>query len=228
MNTKRLYGDGIVFTFGNHIYWLFMLNLYFILANVVFLVFFMTLERDFSNIPLYFLALIPTGPSISALLYCLDKMIKEKDLSPTKDFFAGYKKNFKDSMKLWIPLLVLLFIFFVDLKYFILSESSFSLVLAIFFLLASGLIFLIMLNSLIINMNFAFRLRDLYRLSAYYIIRKLKITLGNIGIIFISFFIVSLTTNFLIIIFASLIIYLILLNSKDLVEDVQTNFTKSE
>ncbi|WP_010677920.1 YesL family protein [Bacillus timonensis] len=228
MNTKRVYGEGIVFTLGNHIYWLFMLNLYFVLTNVVFLLFFMTLERDFSNIPLYFLALIPTGPSISALFYCLDKMLKDKDLSPTKDFFTGYKKNFKDSMKLWIPSLVLLFVFFVDLQYFIVSESSFSTVLSIFFLLASGLISLMVLNAFIINLNFAFRLRDLYRLSAYYIIRKLKITLGNIGIIFISLFIISLTNNFLILFFAILIFYLILLNSKDLVEDVQTNFTKSE
>src|SRR5690625_6434312 len=91
MGNKREFGEGALTTFTNYVYWLMVLNFYFILTNIVFLFFFLALEPSFSNIILYFLALVPTGPSIYALYYSPAKLVKEKKISPTKDFFYVYK-----------------------------------------------------------------------------------------------------------------------------------------
>src|SRR3954447_1545611 len=165
---KRQFGEGTLFSVTNHIYWLLMTNIYFIISNAIFLFFFMTLEPTFSNITLYFLALILTGPSISALFYSIGKLIREKELSPLKDFFHGYKINFKDTMKFWLPLLFVLYILFVDLHYFNSTPSIMNTVLAIVFLIAIILVIIIVMYVFLINAGFKLRLKDIWKLSIYY------------------------------------------------------------
>src|SRR5690625_3586484 len=118
MENKKEFGQGAFSTFTNHVYWLMVVNFYFVFSNIIFLSFYFTLEPVISNITIYFLALIPTGPSIAALYYSISKIIHEKDLSPTKDFFYGYKVNFKDALKLWLPLLAVIFVLILDIQYF--------------------------------------------------------------------------------------------------------------
>src|SRR4051794_22180445 len=109
MNQKNILGEGLFFKITNLIYALLMTNFYFVLTNIIGLFFFLTLEPTFSNVTIYFLALIPTGPAISALIYSIGKLIREKELSPSKDYFHGYKINFKDTMKFWLPLLLVVY-----------------------------------------------------------------------------------------------------------------------
>ena len=52
-----------VFTFSNYVYWIVFTNIYFIAINALFIFFFMTLTKSFSNIGLYALALIPSVPA---------------------------------------------------------------------------------------------------------------------------------------------------------------------
>ncbi|MCM3694176.1 YesL family protein [Neobacillus niacini] len=224
---KRQFGEGLLFSLTSHIYWLIMTNIYFILCNVLFLFFFMTLEPSFSNITIYFLALIPTGPSISALFYSIGKLIREKDLSPLRDFFHGYKINFIDTMKFWLPLLVVLYILFVDLQYFNSNATTINNILSVLFSIAMILMIIFVMYVFLINAGFTFRLKDIWKLSVYYSFMKLKITFGNIGIIIILLFLSSLISDFLIVFTASLVCYLFMLNSKDVVDDIKIKFIES-
>lgn len=227
MDSKDFSG-GPIYTFANYIYWFILLTFYFSITNIIFFIFLLFLERDFSNISLYLLSLVPTGPALSALFYCFDKMVKEKDLVPTRDFFSGYRKNFKDALKLWIPSLFIMFILIVDLQYHFVRDTTFSNIMSIFFLLLIVLFFLILLYAMQINTFFIFRIRDIYRLSAYYIVMNLKETLGNLGIVFVSLFVASITSNFLLVFFICVILYLIFLNSRIVLQDVKNNFIETE
>src|SRR5699024_3636152 len=101
MENKKEFGQGPFSTFTNHVYWLMVVNFYFVFSNIFFLFFYFTLEPVISNIIIYFLALIPTCPSIAALYDTISEIIHEKHISPTKDFFYCYKINFKEALKLW-------------------------------------------------------------------------------------------------------------------------------
>lgn len=226
MASKREFGEGALTTFTNYVYWLMILNFYFILTNIVFLFFFLALEPSFSNIILYFLALIPTGPSISALYYATAKLVKEKEISPTKDFFYGYKINFKDTLKLWLPALLVLLIIIVDLQYFYAKATTFNQVLAGIFFVALVIILILLLYVFPINAQFKFRIRDIYRLSVYYVFKTIRVTTGNIAILFLTAFIMFMTSDFIILFMASLVCYLLTLNNQAAMEDVKLNFVK--
>jgi|SRR5690625_160674 len=228
MGNKREFGEGLLSTFTNFVYWLMVLNVYFILTNIVFLFFFLALEPSFSNIILYFLALIPTGPSISALYYSTAKLVKEKEISPTKDFFHGYKINVIDSLKLWLPALTVLFIIVVDLQYFYAKATTFNQVLAGIFFVALVFILILLLYVFPINAQFKFRIRDIYRLSVYYVFKTMRVTTGNIAILFLTAFIMFVTSDFIILFLASLVCYILTLNNQAAMEDVKLNFVKED
>lgn len=223
MESKQEFGQGILFTITNYIYWLFLSNIYFILANSIFLFFFMTLQQSFSNIILYFLALIPTGPAISALYYSMEKLIRTKELSPTKDFFEGYKKNLKDTLLLWIPILSVFFILLVDFQYLQGSNQILANVMLLLMIIGATLT----MNILAINTRFKFRIRDIYKLAVYYSFNKFKNTIGGMFIIFLVGVLTVLTTNFLILFISSIVAYLLIVNAKGMLNDIESNFLKT-
>ncbi|MBA4493481.1 DUF624 domain-containing protein [Paenactinomyces guangxiensis] len=228
MQKRKEFGDGLLFRLTNYIYCLLMTNIYFVLSNMIFLFFFMTLKPSFSNITIYFLALTLTGPSISALLYSIGKLIREKELSPLKDFFHGYKINFKDTMKFWLPLLLVLYILFVDLQYFNANPSTINNVLSAVFLIGIILMIILSMYAFLINAGFKFRLKDIWKLSIYYSFKKVKITFGNLGIVIISMFLTSIISDVLIVCIPSLVCYLFMLNSKEIMEDIKVNFCQPQ
>lgn len=223
MESKQEFGQGILYTITNYIYWLFLSNIYFILANSIFLFFFMTLQQSFSNIILYFLALIPTGPAISALYYSMEKLIRTKELSPTKDFFEGYKKNLKDTLLLWIPILIVFFILLVDFQYLQGSNQILANVMLLLMIIGATLT----MNILAINTRFKFRIRDIYKLAVYYSFNKFKNTIGGMFIIFLVGVLTVLTTNFLILFISSIVAYLLIVNAKGMLNDIESNFLKT-
>lgn len=222
----KAFGQGIFFVISNYIYWFALTNIYFILCNLIFLIAFMTLEPVFSNMILIFIALIPTGPAITALCFVMDKLIQEGEISPTKDFFYGYKLNFKDTLKVWLPLLAAIFILIMDLQYFYQENTTFNQIMAIVFLVGLGFLIGVLLYVFPITAKYKFRIRDTYKLSIYFSFKQIKITTGNIGILIIAVFLMFITTDFLFLFIASILSYLLTLNSRKVMEEVQINYTK--
>lgn len=224
MSQRREFGQGILFTYTNYIYWFILTNIYFVFCNVIFLVAFITLEPVFSNTILIFIALIPTGPAITALCYVMDKLVREKEISPTKDFIYGYQLNFKDTLKVWLPMLGAIFILVIDLQYFQLENTKTNQVLAIVFLIMLFLFIYFLFYVFPITAKFKFRTRDVYKLSLYYSFKKFKKSTGNMGIIFITLFLMYITTSFLILFIASILTYILTLNSKEVIDDIESNY----
>ncbi|KKI91547.1 hypothetical protein WQ54_14230 [Bacillus sp. SA1-12] len=226
MEEKKEFGQGILFIATNYIYWLLITNIYFILTNSLFIFFFMTLKPSFSNIIVYFLALLPTGPAIAALCYSMEKLVRTKELSPTRDFFYGYRKNIKDTFSVWLPILIVYFILLVDLQYLRQSASETSQILSIVIFILTIVWTTLCLNVLIINSRYKFRVRDVWKLSVYYSFMKFKNTFGNLLILFIVGFLTVMTTDFFIVFTASIIAFLMMLNMKEMLGDIEMNFLK--
>ncbi|GIN57035.1 hypothetical protein J8TS2_13540 [Lederbergia ruris] len=226
MNKQQEFGQGILSVVTNHIYWFMLTNIYFVFCNLIFLIAFMTLEPELSNMILIFIALIPTGPAITALCYVMDKLVREKEISPTRDFFYGYKINFKDTLKVWLPMLAAIFILIIDLQYFYQESTKINQIMAIVFLVGLGFLICILLYVFPITAKFKFRMRDVFKLSFYYSFKKLKITTGNIGILIIALFLMIITTDFLFIFIASVLSYVLTLNSRAVIDDIEENYTK--
>ncbi|MDC3416902.1 YesL family protein [Aquibacillus salsiterrae] len=228
MDNGKQFGEGILSVISNNIYWLALINVYFVACNILFLFFFLTLIPSFSNTVIYFLALIPTGPAVAALFYTLGKLIREKEVSPTKDFFYGYRLNFRDSLKVWLPMLLVIFILVVDIQYFNVEPTTRNQVLAGIFLVVLILLATILNYVFLISANFKFRVRDIYRLSMYYSFTRIKITTGNIGIIVMTLFFMFIISDFMILFVASVVGYFLVLNSRAILEDIKENFVKQE
>lgn len=222
----REFGQGILSIVTNHIYALALINVYFILCNGLFLVAFLLLIPSFSNMAIYFLALIPSGPAITAMFSTVSKLVREKEIAPTKDFFTSYKNDFVSTMKVWLPLLAVLLILVVDFYYFNVNPSSMNQVLAGIFLVALLLVSTFSFYVFYIHAQFHFRVRDIYRLAVYYSFMKVKATTGNIAIAIIAFFLMSVLSDFILLFIASLICYAVVLNSQTVRNDVKQHFVE--
>ncbi|PMC38614.1 hypothetical protein CJ195_09155 [Bacillus sp. UMB0899] len=227
MDEKNQFGQGILYTFTNYVYAFLLTNIYFVLTNGLLIFFIMTLEPSFSNILLYFLALIPTGPAVAALYYSMEKLVRTKELSPTHDFFYGFKKNVKDILSIWFPILLVYFILIVDLQYLRQTPTELNQILSIVIFVLIVLWTMLILNAVAISSRFKFRMRDIWKLSVYYSFMKVKNTVGNMLILFILAFITTITTDFLILFVSSIVFYLLALNTKEMLSDIEMNFLKT-
>ena len=98
---SRSITDRPIYTIVRYLYYFFLTNFYFIVCNLLFFIVFYLADFVFENILLFYITLIPMGPTITAVLSSMGKLVREKDLHPTKDFFIAYKTNFIRS-KYWI------------------------------------------------------------------------------------------------------------------------------
>jgi len=171
-----------LFIIANYIYAFFMTNLYFLIANVLFLFVYFFIELSAGLMLILFVALIPVGPSIGALLYSMGKLVREKEISPTRDFFAGYAKNFKISLAFWSLQLLMITILITNLRQ---NEVELQSILSIFFLIMLFFLLLVSFYGFAILSRFEVTLKNLYVISAYYVFKYWKRTLFNLfGAIF--------------------------------------------
>ena len=128
-------------TFFNYIFWFFMLNIFFSILNIPVILFFLFvgLSNITTYLPLFLVSLIPFGASFTALLYCMRKLVKYKDLDLFSDFIKGLKYNWKQSTLMWCGELFLIFLLSFNLRIF--STVYYSLPLTCVFIVLMVLTF---------------------------------------------------------------------------------------
>lgn len=227
-NGSNEFNEGIIYTITNYIYWFFMGNLYFMLLNIpMVLLFLISLDSNFAATPestafMTFICCIPVGPAATALFSVMGKLIREKDLSITKDFFKAYKSNFKQSLFFWIIESLLLFILFIDIRFFTNQHITF---LNLFFMFVMLLIFLVGLYVLPILSRFYMRSKDIVKLSIYYSLKKLPNTIVNLAIIISAGFLLFKFSGIIIVFISSIVCFLIMYNEQKLLKEIQEKFT---
>lgn len=195
----------------NYFYWFLLLNVYFACANIPFILALCTLQYTPSNMVYFFLALIPMGPALAALLASLHKIVEEKDISVTKDFWKFYQGNFSLSALLWSINLALLLILTIDLVAFM-DKSIFVMISPLFIILMILLLSMTICGMVMLTKTKQ-SVKTLFILSFYYSIKKFYITFLNILLVCFFIFVVLTKPVFALSVLPSLIFFLVLRNS---------------
>jgi len=221
----RQFGDGVLFRFTNHVYWIMATEFFLVVASLPLVVALLFLDRDSSNAILYALAGASLGPALAATLHCIRKTLRESDLNPTRDFLRGYRLNVVGTLKFWVPAVAVLTILLLDSGFLQTRGSAVDAVLRTALLVVALLGALWVMNMMVISTSFTFRQRDLARLSVFYLGKSPRTTLGNVSTLFLAAVLLLFTSDWVLLLCGSLFVYLFALNTADLVKQVQTRFT---
>ncbi|GAF63863.1 hypothetical protein BTS2_0755 [Bacillus sp. TS-2] len=180
---NRDFTENKLYTIVNYIYWILISSVLFIVSNALFVfVLFVSLfsiKEQLLPFHIVFIALlvvaIPMGPSFCALYSVMRKIVLDKQVSVVKEFFKGYRQNFKQALLAWVLILFLIALF--TWNYYIIVFHEF----------ASFLIFpLYMFTSLLLCTAFYvfplisqyyMRLIDVFRISLYFTLKHFNTTI---------------------------------------------------
>ena len=222
-------GDRRLYKIAQNISWFLIMTLWFNISFVPLFFFFLFVEPTLANIVWYLIGIIPLGPAIGGLLGATIRVIEEDDFSePGRDFRKYYRQNFVDTLKIWLPFLILLYLFSVNINYYIGIAGGTLQVLGYLFILLIIILTLYLIPVFLIQVKFAFRFKDLLKLGWYYFFMKLKLTFGNFLIIFIILFFVLMISEWLLLAIPALLSYVWVLYNYSIIKDVKINFVKNE
>ncbi len=225
MAKKREFGEGPIHIITNFIFWFFLSNLYFLLCILPFAFYivltFMTQDpiesfKDTSLI-LFLLSLL-IGPSLTALYSTMGKLIREKDLDVTKDFFNYYRINFKQSFIIWSFQMIVDYLIYINIIFY--SQYSFGDYIKYVIIVIGIIINIICMVSLPILSRFYFKFKDLIRCSFYFSVKKIHITILTILLSVFPLVIISYIPQAALFIFSA-ICYLIMMLFRQVVCEIE-------
>lgn len=188
MTRKKEFGEGPIYSFFNYVMWLFASNIYFMLCNILLVIYLMIFAKDInSTYVLLYIALLPMAPALTALYATVGKIIREKDVSVTSYFFKSYKSNFRQSFILGFIESTAILVSVVDIKYF--STTKYGNYLTPFFILLILVVFNIGLYVFPLLSRFYLKTTDIIKLSFVYSIKKIHITIFSLSSIICAIFI---------------------------------------
>ncbi|MGH4120439.1 YesL family protein [Clostridium sp.] len=229
--SKREFGEGPIYTITNYIFWFFLGNLYFMLLNIPLLMALVVLASSGSNplppgfIFVFILCCIPVGPAITALLSVMGKLIREKEINITKDFFKAYKTNFFQSLIFGTIELIIISILLFDTR-FLVSHNYPQILISVTYVIIS-FIFLISLHAFPIMSRFYLSLKDIVKLASYYTIRKFHITVLNCTSFIVAGFILYTVSSVAFIVMWSIICYMIMFYERKILIEIEDTFLKN-
>ncbi|MCJ7689533.1 MAG: DUF624 domain-containing protein [Clostridiaceae bacterium] len=229
--SKREFGEGPIYTITNYIFWFFLGNLYFMLLNIPLFMALVVLSSSGSNplpqgfIIVFIICCVPIGPAITALLSVMGKLIREKEINITKDFFKAYKTNFFQSLIFWTIELIIISILLFDTRFLVSHSYSQILINVIYVIIA--FIFLISLHAFPIMSRFYLNLKDIVKLSSYFTIRKFHITILNCTSFIVVGFILYTVSTVAFIFMWSIVCYLIMFYEQKILIEIEDRFLKT-
>lgn len=225
IKNKSEFGEGPIFTISNYIFYLLMANIYFILFNIPIIFILITIFANGSNPApegfsiIIFICCIPIGPAATALFSVMGKLVREKDISIFNDYLKAYKSNFLQAVILWSIELSLIMVLFVIARF--LSSRDFSYMIVMFYYWLILLVFIIGLYMLSILSRFKMKSVDIIKISLYYCVRKVHITLLIIGFLIIDVFLFNKLFIFSLLIIPSITFFLIMIINKNFLLEIQ-------
>ena len=164
------------------IYWFIVLAGLTIVTSLPGFVVTLFLDRSVTNLPLLLLCLAPIGPAAAAQLFAWRRReVEGLDLSPARRFWRGYRLNLGDTLRWWLPyLLILALLAFVGLN---LGAIGWPPGLVWAFLGLGLLVTLLAGQMMVVTALFDFRTRDVLRLGTLFLVRHWRTTLGDAALL---------------------------------------------
>ncbi len=163
-----------------------MVGLCALLTSGILLLLMLFVKFHLLTLPLYLIAFLLVGPTMGAVFQTVFKMMNdEADIKIISKYFYYYIKDFKDSLKLWLPYNVLILILFADINFLASNEKGAYLLPMIFLILLLSLLSYI--YSLILYSRFIISLKDIIKYSLYLIINRPVQSLSIVVLLFILY-----------------------------------------
>ncbi|PZM94515.1 MAG: hypothetical protein DIU79_09525 [Actinobacteria bacterium] len=222
--TRRPFGEGPLAQVVSLIYTLLVLEALLVLTVLPGLLPLILLDRDASNIPLFVACVLPLGPAVSAAVFAWHRFRADlTDLTPARAFWRGYRMNFWGVLRIWVPLLLWLVVIMLNLANFDAAGVPgwwAGLLVAI-----GAAATLWGINALVISSLFVFRVRDIARLAAYFLLRTPSVTVGNALLLLAAAAVTALSSEAVLALLGSMMSLALLLVSRPMINKIREEFT---
>ncbi len=231
MAKKREFGEGPIYLITNYIFWFVLCNLYFIVCTlpfVIYVVLTFMLKDPYGTFKdtwlILFLLSLLVGPALAASYSTMGKLIREKDLNVTKDYFKYYKMNFKQSFIVWAVQMTVNCLLYVNMSFY--SQFEIGTYIKPVILTIGIIINVLLIVALPILSRFYFNFKDLLKCAFYYGIKKFYVTMGTIVIFIIAFIIISYIPQLILFVF-SMISYSVMVIFKPVLNEIEKTLKKA-
>lgn len=220
---RREFGEGVLGRATAAVYWYLIVEVLLVVAVLPGAVAALFLERTPGNAQLFALCLVPAGPAVSAALFALRDRTRAEGLTPASSFWRGYRLNWADALKVWVPGLVVGTVILLGLGNA--GAGGVPGWYAGVLVVIGGGVVLWLVNALLIVSFFGFRTRDTARLAAHLLGARPLVTLGSFSLLVLAAGIVTFSTEALFGLLAVVWLALVLRNARPLLADVEARFT---
>ncbi len=182
------------------------------------------LAADASNAPLVALAFVPLGPALAAAVFAWRRFLADRDLSPGRHFWRGYRLNALDVLRWWVPTLAALAV--VGLGSGALGVGGVPAGYGVVLLVVAAALVLWAANALVLSATLSLRTRDVARLAAYYLAARPLVTLGTVSLLVLSAGVVALTSDWVLVALLGPLALALTRNAAPVLRDATARFTR--
>ncbi|NUS14737.1 MAG: hypothetical protein HOY69_25625 [Streptomyces sp.] len=221
---RKEFGEGPLARAAAMVYSLLVIEVLLLVAVAPGLLVLGLLDRDASNVPLAALCALPAGPAWSAALYAWHRRSRDlTELHPARAYWRGYRANARDALKVFTPWLVAMAVIGTVLTH---RDAAgvpgwWTGLLAV----VGAVSALWITNALVISALFSFRTVDTARLSAYFLVRGVKATAGNLCVLAAVVAVTAAGAQVLPFLLASVVAAATLVNSRQMITEIREEFT---
>lgn len=210
-----------ILTFFNYVFWFLTLNILFLVVNTPLVLFllFVGISKIGTYLPLFLLSAIPFAVSFTALLYCMDKLLKNGEVSPFKDFVKACKSNFKNATLIWIVELITVFILYTNIKFFSQVNGS-----VIFTGLFVGLLFILLFvtpHIFMLTSKFSMNILSTVKSASILTITRPIVTISNILCLAVTLVLFEINPATTVLFIGSISTFLMVFANKGLIKQLQ-------
>ncbi len=217
--------DKILETF-NYIFWFFTLNLLFWVFNIPIILFFVFI--GISNIltyfPLFLVCLIPVMPTFTVILYCMNKLYKNKNIEVIPCFLRGFKLNFGQALFIWCVELVAIFLIFTNINFFSVATNSFiipALFICLLILISAMTPYLFLIIS-----RFSMTSLQVLRLSFILTFTRPLLTITNLLLVLVFMVLFEISPAIIILFISTLLGFCLIFINRTLLSELE-NISKN-
>lgn len=217
--------DKILETF-NYIFWFFTLNLLFWVFNIPIILFFVFI--GISNIltyfPLFLVCLIPVMPTFTVILYCMNKLYKNKNIEVIPCFLRGFKLNFGQALFVWCVELVAIFLIFTNINFFSVAANSFiipALFICLLILISAMTPYLFLIIS-----RFSMTSLQVLRLSFILTFTRPLLTITNLLLVLVFMVLFEISPAIIILFISTLLGFCLIFINRTLLSELE-NISKN-
>lgn len=217
--------DKILETF-NYIFWFFTLNLLFWVFNIPIILFFVFI--GISNIltyfPLFLVCLIPVMPTFTVILYCMNKLYKNKNIEVIPCFLRGFKLNFGQALFVWCVELVAIFLIFTNINFFSVAANSF--IIPALFICLLILISVMTPYLFLIISRFSMTSLQVLRLSFILTFTRPLLTITNLLLVLVCMVLFEISPAIIILFISTLLGFCLIFINRTLLSELE-NISKN-